>query len=55
MRKENERGAIVVEATLSLTAFVFAIFTILTLVNVYYIQAKMSVHIQLKLHEGTRN
>lgn len=43
MRKENERGAIVVEATLSLTAFVFAIFTILTLVNVYYIQAKMSV------------
>ena len=43
MRKDNERGAIVVEATLSLTAFVFAIFTILTLVNVYYIQAKMSV------------
>ena len=43
MRKENERGAIVVEATLSLTAFVFTIFTILTLVNVYFIQAKMSV------------
>lgn len=43
MRKDNERGAIVVEATISLTAFVFAIFTILTLVNVYYIQAKMSV------------
>ena len=43
MRKENERGAIVVEATLSLTAFVFAIFTLLTLVTVYYIQAKMSV------------
>lgn len=33
MRKDNERGAIVVEATISLTAFVFAIFTILTLVN----------------------
>lgn len=28
MRKDNERGAIVVEATISLTAFVFAIFTI---------------------------
>ena len=43
MRKDNQRGAIVVEATLSLTAFVFTIFTILTLVNVCYIQAKMSV------------
>ena len=43
MRKHNERGAIVVEATLSLTAFVFAIFTILMLVNIYFIQAKMSV------------
>lgn len=43
MRKDNERGAIVVEATISLTAFVFAIFTILSIVNIYYIQAKMSV------------
>ena len=43
MRKDSERGAIVVEATLSLTAFVFAIFTILSIVNIYYIQAKMSV------------
>ena len=43
MRKDKEQGALVVEATLSLTAFVFAMFTILTLVNVYYIQAKMSV------------
>lgn len=43
MRKDKERGAIVVEATISLTAFVFAIFTILTLVNVYWIQAKMGV------------
>lgn len=43
MEKKDERGAIVVEATLSLTAFVFAIFTVLTLVNVYYIQSKMSV------------
>lgn len=43
MRKDNERGAIVVEATISLTAFVFAIFTILSIVNIYYIQAKMSI------------
>ena len=43
MRKEKERGAIVVEATISLTAFVFAIFTILSLVNIYYIQAKIGV------------
>ncbi len=43
MRKDKERGAIVVEATLSLTAFVFAIFTILSIVNIYYIQSKMSV------------
>ena len=43
MRKGNERGAIVVEATVSLTAFIFAIFTILSIVNVYYIQAKISM------------
>lgn len=43
MRKEKERGAIVAEATISLTAFVFAIFTILSLVNIYYIQAKIGV------------
>ncbi len=43
MRKDNQRGAIVVEATITLTAFVFTIFTILSLVNVYFIQARMSV------------
>ncbi len=43
MRKDNESGAIVIEATISLTAFVFAIFTILSIVNIFYIQAKMSV------------
>ncbi len=43
MRKGRECGAIVVEATISLTAFMFAIFTILSLVNIYYIQAKMGV------------
>lgn len=43
MRKDSECGAIVIEATLSLTAFVFLLFTILSVVNIVYIQAKMSV------------
>lgn len=43
MRKDNERGAIVVEATIALTAFMFAIFTILSIVNICFIQAKISV------------
>lgn len=43
MRKDREHGAIVVEATISLTAFIFALYTILSIVNIYYIQAKMSV------------
>lgn len=40
---KKEKGAIVVEATVSLTAFIFAIFTILSLVNVCFIQAKIGV------------
>lgn len=43
MRKSKERGAIVVEATISLTAFVFLLFTILSLINICYIQAKMAM------------
>lgn len=43
MGKERQRGAIVIEATLSLTAFVFTIFTLLSIVNIYYIQARMSI------------
>lgn len=41
MRKE--RGAIVVEATVALTAFIFMILTILSVVNVCYAQAKIAV------------
>ena len=41
MRKE--KGAIVVEATISLTTFIFAIFIILNIVNICYIQAKIGV------------
>lgn len=32
----NEQGAIVVEATISLTAFMFLIVTILTVINICY-------------------
>lgn len=42
MRKDRERGAIVVEGIISLTTFMFAIFTILSIVNIAYIQARMS-------------
>lgn len=43
MKKDKERGAIVVEATIALTAFIFAIFTILSIVNIYFVQAKVAV------------
>lgn len=42
MRKDRERGAVVVEGIISLTTFMFAIFTILSIVNICYIQARMS-------------
>lgn len=42
MRREDENGAIVVEATISLSVFIFVIFTILSIVNICYIQAKMN-------------
>ena len=48
-KKENVRlssggdsGAIVVEAIISLTSFVFAIVTVLTVVNICLIQARMA-------------
>ena len=41
--KEKENGAIVVEATVALTAFIFAILIILQLVNICYVQSKMAV------------
>ena len=42
-RKVNkEDGSITIEATISLTAFMFMIFTVLTIVNICLIQAKMS-------------
>lgn len=41
--KQDEKGAIVIEATISLTAFIFAIYTILSVVNICYIQARINV------------
>lgn len=43
MKRKREKGAIVIEATISLTVFIFAILTILSLVDIAYVQAKMSV------------
>jgi len=44
MRKENrERGAVVVEAVLSLTTFIFTILIILSVADIAYTQSKMAV------------
>ena len=42
-KRRDEKGAIVVEATISLTAFIFAILIVLQLVNICYMQSKMAV------------
>lgn len=41
--QKRERGAIVVEATIALTTFVFAMFIILSIVDICYVQAKMGI------------
>lgn len=43
MRKSNEKGAIVVEAVGAMSIFVFIMFTVLYLINVCYIQSKLSI------------
>ena len=47
----NQKGAIVVEATISLTAFMFFIVTILTVVNICFAQAKIGVAVNLTAKE----
>lgn len=42
-RTRDESGAVVVEATIALTAYIFAIYIILSIVNICYIQAKVSI------------
>lgn len=41
--RKNERGAIVVEATISLTAFMFAFFILYSIVDICYVQAKVGM------------
>lgn len=40
---KRERGAIVAEATIALTAFIFAIYLVLSIVDICYVQAKMGI------------
>ena len=40
-KNNKEQGAIVVEATIALAVFIFAIFTLLSVVNICYIQSKI--------------
>lgn len=42
-KRERERGAIIVEAIISLSVFMFAMFTLLSVVQIAYTQARMSV------------
>lgn len=42
---EDEQGAVVVEATISLTTFVFAILTVLSIINIALAQAKVGIAI----------
>lgn len=41
--REGERGAIIMEATLSLPFFMFAMFTLLSVIQIAYAQSRMSV------------
>ncbi len=41
--KNEEGGAVIVEATIALTTFVFAIYIILSIVDICYVQAKMGI------------
>lgn len=48
---KREHGAITIEATISLSVFMFAIVTILTIVNICIVQAKISTAISLTAKE----
>lgn len=43
MDSRKEQGAIIMEATLSLTFFMFAMFTLLSIIQIAYAQSRMSV------------
>lgn len=42
-KKHNEDGAIVVEASMALPVYMFLIITILTIINICYVQAKVQI------------
>ena len=42
-RSKSEKGAVIVEATIVLPMFIFAILIILSVVDICYVQSKMSV------------
>ena len=48
---KNESGSVTIEATISLSAFMFAIVTILTIVNICIVQAKISYAINTTARE----
>lgn len=48
---KKEEGAIVIEATISLTTFMFLIFTILSIVNIVTLQAKIGIALNLTAKE----
>lgn len=50
-KREKERGAIVVEATISLSMFIFMIYTLLSVVSICFIQAKMSTSLDAAAKE----
>ena len=50
-RINRENGVVTVEATISLTAFMFAIVTILTIVNIALVQTKVAVAINTTARE----
>ena len=51
VKRENERGAITIEATISLSAFMFVIVTLLTIVNICIVQAKVACAINATANE----
>lgn len=49
--KDNEKGAIIVEATIALPVFMFAIVTLLTIVNICFAQSKIGVAVNTTAKE----
>lgn len=50
-KEEGQRGAIIVEATISLTIFMFAMFTLLFIIQAAYTQSRMSVALTMATKE----